>query len=87
MTTLSGGDVEPRAGDGIRTHDNNVGNVVLYQLSYTRNGPTPSLGSHRLDTINRTFHATAALEGLDEGVFAFALVSCQKNRVSTEKPR
>ena len=25
-----------RAGDGIRTHDNNVGNVVLYQLSYTR---------------------------------------------------
>ena len=26
-----------RAGDGIRTHDNDVGNVVLYQLSYTRN--------------------------------------------------
>jgi hypothetical protein len=25
-----------RAGDGIRTHDNDVGNVVLYQLSYTR---------------------------------------------------
>jgi hypothetical protein len=25
-----------RAGDEIRTHDNNVGNVVLYQLSYTR---------------------------------------------------
>ena len=25
-----------RAGDVIRTHDNNVGNVVLYQLSYTR---------------------------------------------------
>ena len=24
------------AGDGIRTHDNNVGNVVLYQLSYAR---------------------------------------------------
>jgi hypothetical protein len=28
--------VVPRAGDGIRTHDNDVGNVVLYQLSYTR---------------------------------------------------
>ena len=28
-----------RAGDGIRTHDNHVGNVVLYQLSYTRNPP------------------------------------------------
>ena len=28
-----------RAGDGIRTHDNNVGNVVLCQLSYTRNSP------------------------------------------------
>lgn len=27
---------ERRAGDGIRTHDNHVGNVVLYQLSYTR---------------------------------------------------
>ena len=31
----------PRAGDGVRTHDNDVGNVVLYQLSYTRTiGPT-----------------------------------------------
>ena len=27
---------QERAGDGIRTHDNDVGNVVLYQLSYTR---------------------------------------------------
>ena len=26
----------PRAGDRIRTDDNDVGNVVLYQLSYTR---------------------------------------------------
>ena len=25
-----------RAGDGTRTHDNDVGNVVLYHLSYTR---------------------------------------------------
>ncbi len=29
-------DKPKRAGDGIRTHDNNVGNVVLCQLSYTR---------------------------------------------------
>ena len=28
-----------KAGDGIRTHDNNVGNVVLYQLSYARAAP------------------------------------------------
>ena len=28
--------ITSRAGDGIRTHDNNVGNVVLCQLSYTR---------------------------------------------------
>ena len=28
--------IQRRAGDGIRTHDNHVGNVVLYQLSYTR---------------------------------------------------
>ncbi len=27
---------QQRAGDGVRTHDNDVGNVVLYQLSYTR---------------------------------------------------
>jgi hypothetical protein len=27
---------QKRAGDRIRTDDNNVGNVVLYQLSYTR---------------------------------------------------
>ena len=27
------------AGDEIRTHDNHVGNVVLYQLSYTRLKP------------------------------------------------
>lgn len=26
-----------RAGDRVRTDDNNVGNVVLYQLSYARN--------------------------------------------------
>ena len=25
-----------RAGDGVRTHDNDVGKVLLYQLSYTR---------------------------------------------------
>jgi hypothetical protein len=30
----------PRAGDRIRTDDNNVGNVVLYQLSYTRTRKT-----------------------------------------------
>lgn len=28
-----------RAGDEIRTHDNDVGNVVLYQLSYARRVP------------------------------------------------
>ena len=28
--------VRNKAGDRIRTDDNNVGNVVLYQLSYTR---------------------------------------------------
>ena len=31
-------DTRDEAGDGIRTHDNHVGNVVLYQLSYTRKG-------------------------------------------------
>ena len=28
--------MNPKAGDEIRTHDNDVGNVVLYQLSYAR---------------------------------------------------
>jgi hypothetical protein len=32
----SGTETRDEAGDGIRTHDNHVGNVVLYQLSYTR---------------------------------------------------
>ena len=35
-----------RAGDGIRTHDNDVGNVVLYQLSYTRADASPSALLH-----------------------------------------
>jgi hypothetical protein len=35
-----------RAGDEIRTHDNHVGNVVLYQLSYTR-GAVPQAVVHR----------------------------------------
>ena len=34
-----------RAGDGIRTHDNDVGNVVLYQLSYTRPKQCGIIGS------------------------------------------
>lgn len=34
-----------RAGDGIRTHDNDVGNVVLYQLSYTRLMKYPRLST------------------------------------------
>ena len=41
-----------RAGDGIRTHDNNVGNVVLCQLSYTRSAVSVSLvGSTRLKLL------------------------------------
>lgn len=44
-----------RAGERIRTVDNNVGNVVLYQLSYTRKRKTeiplriqsPHLGKHQ----------------------------------------
>jgi hypothetical protein len=35
-----------RAGDGIRTHDNNVGNVVLYQLSYARDFRPATLTSY-----------------------------------------
>jgi hypothetical protein len=36
IIAVAGDPETPRAGDGIRTHDNDVGNVVLYQLSYTR---------------------------------------------------
>ena len=35
------------AGDGIRTHDNHVGNVVLYQLSYTRGVPQKERSASR----------------------------------------
>ena len=39
-----------RAGDRTRTDDNDVGNVVLYQLSYTRGrtGPKKAAQSHAL---------------------------------------
>ena len=47
-----------KAGDEIRTHDNHVGNVVLYQLSYTRraipeavvHSPETGTGTHSLAT-------------------------------------
>ena len=42
-----------RAGDEIRTHDNHVGNVVLYQLSYTRRA-VPQTSVHRLETRTGT---------------------------------
>ena len=44
-----------KAGDGIRTHDNHVGNVVLYQLSYTRScmPSTPNM-SRNLRMLERT---------------------------------
>ena len=31
------------AGDGVRTRDPELGKLVLYQLSYTRNGPSLAL--------------------------------------------
>ena len=41
---------DQRAGDEIRTHDNHVGNVVLYQLSYTRK----AIPDSRATSENRT---------------------------------
>ncbi len=40
-----------RAGDGIRTHDNDVGNVVLYQLSYTRLHDLPPASRDSVDKL------------------------------------
>jgi hypothetical protein len=34
------GETPLRAGEGVRTLDNDVGNVVLYQLSYARKSAT-----------------------------------------------
>ena len=34
---------EPGAGDGVRTRDPELGKLVLYQLSYTRNRPILAL--------------------------------------------
>ena len=34
---------EPGAGDGVRTRDPELGKLVLYQLSYTRNKPNLAL--------------------------------------------
>ena len=38
--------VYPRAGDGVRTHDIQLGKLALYQLSYTRNAHSkePQIG-------------------------------------------
>ena len=43
-----------RAGDGIRTHDNDVGNVVLYQLSYTRLHNPPPASRDRPTSLGST---------------------------------
>ena len=40
-----------RAGDGIRTHDNDVGNVVLYQLSYARLHDPPPASRDSVDKL------------------------------------
>ena len=49
QTRKLGTQLTKRAGDGIRTHDNDVGNVVLYQLSYARARSKPeSLPGHRI---------------------------------------
>ena len=42
---------QKRAGDGNRTHDNNVGNVVLCQLSYTRTSTRRCPKGQRLQII------------------------------------
>jgi hypothetical protein len=58
-----------RAGEGARTLDNNVGNVVLYQLSYTR---TP-------------FHFTfAAREGQEKFLEYGVEISCQSSIAGLE---
>lgn len=42
-----------RAGDGIRTHDNDVGNVVLYQLSYTRVQPNAVSATRKQGSLDK----------------------------------
>ena len=52
-----------RAGDGIRTHDNNVGNVVLCQLSYTRRTPPVRIALAPTDRITDYILAVHACKG------------------------
>ena len=52
-----------RAGDGIRTHDNDVGNVVLYQLSYTRLHQAPGAAT---EPPRRLMASTVACLGKPE---------------------
>ncbi len=47
--------VKNKAGDRIRTDDNNVGNVVLYQLSYTRMTDATNSCNAYLFSVNRPF--------------------------------
>jgi hypothetical protein len=50
-----------RAGDGVRTHDNDVGNVVLYQLSYTRLRDSPDFLTASPEIIGRYARRSRAI--------------------------
>ena len=52
-----------RAGEGTRTLDNHVGNVVLYQLSYTRNANVP-FGGTRQNCNDSTVSQSASVSDL-----------------------
>ena len=79
MDTISGGvpttgtttgESQQRAGERVRTVDNDVGNVVLYQLSYAR--------VNRSVTLYSVPHILQ--EGEKIGLGAFSLGTCRSGR-------
>ena len=74
----------PRAGNGTRTRDPNLGKVVLYQLSYSRNAPLPLCPSARLHggEGDRTPDLVNAIHALSQLSYAPAIfsIACREDR-------
>ena len=64
------------AGDGIRTRDPNLGKVVLYQLSYTRNSLTEKMYQEIYHNFNISVNY-AAIKVVGQFVFALDHLGAQ----------
>lgn len=88
---LADADTRDEAGDGIRTHDNHVGNVVLYQLSYTR-GRQPEDHQNRRNSGPDTSTGSPAIIGAADAAarspsgWTGISAQCGKERLEWRRP-